>query len=61
MKRYQIALGYNISNINGISPFVCMHKIMLEENFKASRELQRRINAIMGDVVRKEVLKLLEV
>lgn len=33
---------------------------MLEEDSKASREHQRRINPIMGDVVRKEVLKLLE-
>lgn len=37
-----------------------MHKTILEEDFKASREHNRRINLIMGDVVKKEVLKLLE-
>lgn len=38
-----------------------MYKIMLEEDSKTSREHQRRINLIMSEVVRKEVLKLLEV
>ena len=37
-----------------------MHRILLEEYFKPSREHQRRINPIMSDVVKKEVLKLLE-
>lgn len=37
-----------------------MHRIMLEEDSKTSRKHQRRINPIMSDVVRKEVLKLLE-
>lgn len=37
-----------------------MHHIMLEEDSKTSREHQRRLNPIMSDVVRKEVLKLLE-
>lgn len=37
-----------------------MHRIMLEEESKTSREHQRRLNPIMSDVVRKEVLKLLE-
>lgn len=37
-----------------------MHQIMLEEDYKPSREHQRRINTIMSDVVKREVLKLLE-
>lgn len=61
LRKYPTILGYNISDLKGISPFVCMHKIMLEEDFKASTEHQRRINPIMSDVVRKEVLKLLDV
>ena len=36
-----------------------MHKILLEENAKKSIEHQRRMNPIMKDVVRKEVLKWL--
>lgn len=37
-----------------------MHKTMLEKDSKTSREHQKRINPIMSDVVRKEVLKLLD-
>ena len=36
-----------------------MHKILLEENDKASIEHQRRLNPVMKEVVRKEVLKWL--
>lgn len=37
-----------------------MHRIMLEQNSKTSREHLRRLNPIMSNVVIKEVLKLLE-
>ena len=37
-----------------------MHRISLEEDSKPSREHQRRINPVMSEVVKKEVLKLLE-
>ena len=36
-----------------------MHKILLEDNAKTSIEDQRRLNTVMKDVVRKEVLKWL--
>ena len=36
-----------------------MHKILLEENAKTSIEHQRRMNPVMKEVVRKEVLKWL--
>ena len=37
-----------------------MHKINLEANYKPMRQPQRRLNPIMKEEVRKEVLKLLE-
>ena len=61
LRKYPTALGYNISYLKGISPSICMHRIMLEEDSKTSREHQRRINPILSDVVKKEVQKLLEV
>ena len=36
-----------------------MHKILLEDNEKTSIENQRRLNLVMEDVIRKEVLKWL--
>ncbi|KAH9801738.1 hypothetical protein KPL71_001135 [Citrus sinensis] len=38
----------------------CMHYIHLDENAKSTREMQRRLNLNMKEVVRTEVLKLLD-
>ena len=37
-----------------------MHRILLEEGVKPSREAQRRLNPPMKEVVMKEILKLLD-
>ena len=55
------ALGWTIADIKGISPLICTHRIHLEEDVKPSRQPQRRLNPIMKEVVKKEVLKLLDV
>ncbi|CAN6576796.1 unnamed protein product [Malus baccata var. baccata] len=47
-------------DIKGISPTTCMHRILLEEGSKTSREAQRRLNPPMMEVVKKEVIKLLD-
>ena len=60
LRRYPTALGYNISDLKGICPSICMHRILLEENCKTSREPQRRINPILSTVVRDEITKLME-
>ena len=36
-----------------------MHKILLDDNAKTSIEHQRRLNPVMKEVVKKEVLKWL--
>ena len=36
-----------------------MHKILMEENEKTSIEHQKRLNPVMKEVVKKEVLKRL--
>ena len=60
LRKYKDAIGWVIDDIKGISPTICMHKILLEENTKPSREPQRRLNPIMQEVVKKEILKLLD-
>lgn len=37
LQKYPAALGYNISDLKGISQSVCMHRIILEEHYKPSR------------------------
>nr|XP_011463572.1 PREDICTED: LOW QUALITY PROTEIN: uncharacterized protein LOC101311565 [Fragaria vesca subsp. vesca] len=61
LREHKEAIGWSIADIKGISPSVVMHKIHLEDNAKTSREAQRRLNPAMKEVVRAEVLKLLDV
>ena len=50
-----------MADLKGISPSICTHKIYLEEDAKPIRQMQRRLNPKMQEVVKKEVLKLLDV
>ncbi|KAL4340942.1 hypothetical protein GQ457_08G031580 [Hibiscus cannabinus] len=60
LRQHKEALGWTIADIKGISPTICMHKILLEDNHKPTVDAQRRLNQAMKDVVRKEVLKWLD-
>ena len=60
LKQNKKALGWKIADLKGISPAVCIHHIYLEEEAKSVRQPQRRLNPHMQEVVRAEVLKLLQ-
>ena len=59
-KKHRAAIGYTLDDLKGISTTLCQHKINLEEHAKPVRDHQRRLNPKMKEVVRKEILKLLE-
>ena len=61
LKRNKQALGWKLSDLKGINPSICTHHIYLEEESKAVRQPQRRLNPHLQEVVRIEVLKLLQV
>ena len=61
LRTHRTTLGWTITDIKKISPLICTHRIHLEEDVKPSRQPQRRLNPIMKEVVKKEVLKLLDV
>ena len=52
-------IAWSIEDLKGISHFICMHKILLNDNAKTFIEHQRRLNPVMKEFVRKEVLKWL--
>ena len=60
LKKNKQALGWKISDLKGINPSICTHHIYLEEESKAVRLPQRRLNPHLQEVVRVEVLKLLQ-
>ena len=59
--RNKKAIEWKIFDLKGINPIVCTHHIYLEEESKAVQQPQRRLNPHMQEVVRMEVLKLLQV
>ncbi|XP_058217329.1 uncharacterized protein LOC131328401 [Rhododendron vialii] len=61
LKRHTKAIGWSITDIKGIDGSICSHHIALEDDVKPSRQPQRQLNPIMKDVVKAEVLKLLDV
>ena len=53
------AIGWNLSDLQGIEPSLCTHCIFLEEDSRPSREAQRRLNPKVWDAVKDEIFKLL--
>ena len=54
------AIGWHYSDLKGISPTYCLHKILLEDGAKPFREGQRRLNPHLHEVVREEIIKLFD-
>jgi hypothetical protein len=61
LREDKTAIGWTIVDIKGISLAKCMHQIHLEDEAKLTRDAQRRLNPHMKEVVKKEILKLLDV
>ena len=60
LRDHKDVIGWSLAYLKGIRPSMCMHHILLEDGHKPSVEAQRRLNPIMKEVVRKEVLKWLD-
>ena len=45
-REHKSAITWSIADIKGISPSMCMHRILLKEGTKPSREAQRRLNPL---------------
>ena len=61
LRDHKNAIELSLVDLKGIRPSMCMHLILLENGHKPSVEAQRRLNPTMKEVVRKEVLKWLDV
>nr|GEX77258.1 reverse transcriptase domain-containing protein [Tanacetum cinerariifolium] len=54
------AIAWKLTDIKGIDPEFCSHKILLEEDYEPKVQSQRRVNPKIHDVNIKEVEKLLD-
>ncbi|GJR96743.1 reverse transcriptase domain-containing protein [Tanacetum coccineum] len=61
LKNRKQAIAWKLSDIRGIDPEFCSHKILLEDDYEPSVQHQRRVNPKIHDVIKKEVEKLLDV
>ncbi|GKF51298.1 hypothetical protein Tco_0147765, partial [Tanacetum coccineum] len=60
LRNHKGAITWSITDIKGIDPSICTHKILMEDEFKPSVQPQRRVNPNIKDIVKKEVIKLLD-
>ncbi|GKA36980.1 hypothetical protein Tco_0723545 [Tanacetum coccineum] len=60
LRNHKGAIAWSIVDIKGIDSSFCTHKILMEDEFKPSIQPQRRVNPNIKEVVKKEVIKLLD-
>ncbi|GJT98714.1 reverse transcriptase domain-containing protein [Tanacetum coccineum] len=60
LKKHKQAFAWKTKDIPGIFPSFCKHKIQLLDDKKPVVQKQRRLNPNMQEVVKKEIMKLLD-
>nr|GEW41368.1 reverse transcriptase domain-containing protein [Tanacetum cinerariifolium] len=60
LKSHKQAIAWKLYHIKGIGPEFCTHKILMEEDIEPAVQHQRRVNPKIHDVIKNEVLKLLD-
>nr|GFA26569.1 reverse transcriptase domain-containing protein [Tanacetum cinerariifolium] len=60
LKSHKRAIAYKISDIKGINSRFCTHKILMKDDCRPAAQSQRRVNPKIHDVIKKEVIKLLD-
>nr|GEV24357.1 reverse transcriptase domain-containing protein [Tanacetum cinerariifolium] len=60
LKSHKQEIAWKISDIKGIDPRFCTHKILIEEYYKPAVQSQRWVNPKIHNVIKKEVIKLLD-
>nr|GEW20127.1 reverse transcriptase domain-containing protein [Tanacetum cinerariifolium] len=54
LKSHKQAITWKLSDIKGINPEFCTHKIIMEDDFEPAFQHQRRVNLKIHDVIKKE-------
>ncbi|GJT60653.1 reverse transcriptase domain-containing protein [Tanacetum coccineum] len=60
LKSHTRVIAWKITDTKGIDPRFCTHKILMEDDYKPTVQSQRRVNLKIHEVIKKEVLKLLD-
>ncbi|GKB54634.1 reverse transcriptase domain-containing protein [Tanacetum coccineum] len=60
LEKHKREIAWKMSDIKGISPSYYTHKILMEDDYKPGIQPQRRLNPKVQDVVKNEIVKLLD-
>nr|GFA72467.1 reverse transcriptase domain-containing protein [Tanacetum cinerariifolium] len=60
LRNHKGAIAWSIADIKGIDSSFCTNKILMGDEFKLSVQPQRRVNPNIKEIVKKEVIKLLD-
>jgi hypothetical protein len=60
LKKHRKVIGYSIHDLKGLSPAFCSHRIPMEDQCKPVVDHQSRLTHAVREVVKKEVIKLLD-
>nr|GEW74966.1 reverse transcriptase domain-containing protein [Tanacetum cinerariifolium] len=60
LKSHKRAIAWKLFDIKGIDPEFCTRQILIDEYFEPAVQHQRRVNPKIHDVIKNEVLKLLD-
>nr|GFD33127.1 reverse transcriptase domain-containing protein [Tanacetum cinerariifolium] len=59
LKSHKQTIAWKLSDIKGVDPEFCTHKILMEEDYEPTVQHQRRVNPKIHDVIKKEVKNFL--
>ena len=57
LRKNKEAIGWTLTDLKGLDPLLCTHRIFLEDESRPVREAQRRLNPRVWEVVKEEILK----
>nr|GEU64923.1 DNA-directed DNA polymerase [Tanacetum cinerariifolium] len=60
LKSQKQAIAWKLTDVKGVDPEFCSHKILLKEDYTLKVQSQRRVKPKIYDVIKKEVEKLLD-
>jgi hypothetical protein len=60
LKKHRKVIGYSINDLKGLSPAFCTHRTPMEDQCKPIVDHQRKLTHAMRELVKKEVIKLLD-
>jgi hypothetical protein len=60
LRDHKTTIGWTLADIKGINPSMCIYHILLEDNAKPTRKMERRLNSLMVEVMKAGILKLLD-